>query len=315
MPSGKVGAMVDSLGQSCGLLQEVCICRCRWIIVLQVVALLLPISPLRAQDQPPIRNTAQGTSSSQQTSAPSDEELAKEAKNPFADLIQVQVGNDFGFGGDTGSGLQYDMTLQPIIPIKISDGWNLITRSTFSVASLPESDSGTGRITGASDLLTEFYFSPDKQTPFIWGFGPVLGIPTASNTSLGTGKWTLGPAFAIIKQTEHWQYGVVVYHSWSIAGSKNRGNVSSTYLQPALYYTWGAGWTLGLDAESTYDSNAARGERWTVPVQASISKVTKFLGQPVSLSLGVIPYADAPAGSPSIAVNFTMALLFPRKER
>ncbi|MGC1646956.1 MAG: hypothetical protein WA741_14160, partial [Candidatus Sulfotelmatobacter sp.] len=75
--------------------------------------------------------------------------MAKEAKNPFADLIQVQVGNDFGFGGDTGSRLQYDMTVQPIIPIKISDGWNLITRSTFSVISVPESDSGTGRITGA----------------------------------------------------------------------------------------------------------------------------------------------------------------------
>ena len=152
----------------------------------------------------------QGTSNNPPASAANDEELAKEENNPFADLIQVQVENDFGFGGNPVSGLQYEMTLQPIIPIKINDGWNLITRSTFSVASLPESDSGTGRITGASDLLTEFYFSPDKQTPLIWGFGPVLGIPTASDTSLGTGKWTFGPAFAIIKQTEHWQYGVLV---------------------------------------------------------------------------------------------------------
>ena len=202
--------------------------RCRWIFFLQAMALLLPAVPLRAQDQS-TQSSAQGTNNAQQGSAPNDEELAKEVKNPFADLLQVQVGNDFGFGGDTGNRLQYEMTLQPVIPIKINDGWNLITRSNFSVISVPESDSGMGRITGASDLITEFYFSPDKQTPFIWGFGPVLGVPSASDVSLGTGKWTLGPAFAIVKQTEHWTYGVLAYHVWSFAGDKNRDNVSSTY--------------------------------------------------------------------------------------
>ena len=247
--------------------------------------------------------------------APNDEEVAKETKNPFADLIQVQVGNNFGFVGDTGNRLQYTMTLQPVIPIKINDSWNLITRPSFSVISVPESDSGMGRITGASDLAAEFYFSPDKQTPFIWGFGPVLGIPTASDASLGTGKWTLGPGFAIVKQTEHWQYGVLVNHVWSFAGDRNRDNVSSTFIQPGLYYTWGDGWTLGVDVESTYDSIALPGDRWTVPVQTSISKVTKFLGQPISLSFGIVPYAVAPAGSPSVAMNFTVALLFPRKGR
>jgi hypothetical protein len=201
--------------------------RCCWIFVFQVMALLLSVVPLRAQDQS-TQSSAQGTSKDQQGGAPNDEELAREERNPMADLLQVQVGNDFGFGGDTGSRLQYELTLQPIIPIKINNSWNLITRSNFSVSSIPESDSGTGRITGASDLTTEFYFSPDKQTPFIWGFGPVLGIPTASVTSLGTGKWTIGPAITIIKQTKHWTYGVLAYHVWSFAGGKNRPNVSST---------------------------------------------------------------------------------------
>jgi hypothetical protein len=288
--------------------------RYRCIFVLQFMVLFMRLAPLRAQDQS-TQGSSQGTSNSQQGSAPSDEELAKQAKNPFADLIQVQVENDFGLGGDTGNGLQYAMTLQPIIPIKINNSWDLVTRQTFSVVSTPESDSGMGRTTGASDLSAEFYFSPDKQAPFIWGFGPILGIPTASDPSLGTGKWTLGPGFGIIRQTEHWQYGVLVNHVWSFAGDKNRGNVSSTLFHPSLYYTWGDGWTLGLDVESTYDSLASGGDRWTVPVQASISKVTNFLKRPVSLSLGVIPYAVAPGGSPTIAINFIIAPLFPRKGR
>jgi len=288
--------------------------RTRRVLVACCFVLLLQVVPLRAQDRS-TQSNAQGASNNQQASPPSNAELAKEEKNPFANLFQVQIENDFGFGGDTGDRLQYEMTLRPVIPININNSWNLITRSTFSVSSMPESDSGAGRITGASDLATEFYFSPDKANPFFWGFGPVLGIPTASDISLGTGKWTLGPGFAVIKQTEHWQYGVLVNHVWSFAGDKNRGNVSSTFIQPGLYYTWGNGWTLGLDAESTYDSMAAPGERWTVPVQASITRVTNLPRLPISLSLGVIPYAVAPAGSPSISVNFTIALLFPRKGR
>ena len=54
---------------------------------------------------------------------------------------------------------------------------------------------------------------------------------------------------------------MLVNHVWSFAGDRNRDNVSSTFIQPGLYYTWGDGWTLGVDVESTYDSIAvARGE-------------------------------------------------------
>lgn len=71
----------------------------------------------------------------------------------------------------------------------------------------------------------------------MWGFGPVLGIPTASDVSVGTGKCTLELGFAMIKQTEHWQYGALVNHVWLFGGDKNRANVRSTCLQPGLYYT------------------------------------------------------------------------------
>lgn len=307
-------AVVNCSSHSYDLPPKVSGCRRHWIFVLQLTALLLPAVPSRAQSSS-TQGSVQGTSNNPQPSAGNDEELAKEEKNPFADLIQVQVENDFGFGGNPGKGLQYAMTVQPVIPIKINDSWNLITRSSFDVTSMADSEAGMGKITGASDLLTEFYLLPDKQTPLIWGFGPVLGIPTASDTSLGTGKWTLGPGFAIIKQTERWQYGVLVNHVWSFAGDENRENVSSTFIQPELYYMWGDGWTLGVEVESTYDSMAVPGDRWTVPVQLSISKVTEFLRPPISLSLGIIPNAVAPAGSPSVAINFTIAALFPRKGR
>ena len=119
--------------------------RSRWIFTLPMMALLLPAVSLRAQNQSS-QGHAQGTGNDQHGNDPNDEELAKEVQNPLADLIQVQVGNDFGFGGGTGNRLQYLMTLQPVIPIKLSNDWNLITRSTFNVVSMPDFDSETARI-------------------------------------------------------------------------------------------------------------------------------------------------------------------------
>jgi hypothetical protein len=35
---------------------------------------------------------------------------------------------------------------------------------------------------------------PPSSTMFIWGLGPVLQFQSASATSLGAGKWEIGPA-------------------------------------------------------------------------------------------------------------------------
>ena len=208
-------------------------------------------------------------------------------------------------------GLLYTMRLQPVLPFKINGGWNLITRSMFTVVSVPDSIRSSGRTGGTGDSEIQFYLSPDKASPFIWGVGPVLGIPTASDSLLRTGKWKLGPGFAIIRQTEHWTYGVLANQSWSFAGDKNRASVSVALIHLSLSYTWVSGWTIGLDSETTYDSKSSSGE-WTVPVQLSVSKIASLGSLPIDLSFAVVPYAIAPSGSPSVGLNFTITPLFAR---
>ena len=253
-----------------------------------------------------------GANQNQQRTAPSDEELAKERQNPIADLIQVPIESTFDFGAPAGNGFQYTLTIQPVIPVKINNDWNLISRPIFSLVNAPESTSGKGRTTGSGDLVTQFYFSPQNPKPVIWGIGPVVGMPTGSDPLLGTGKWTMGPGVAIISQTEHWTFGVLVNHVWSFAGDRHRSDVSLTVIEPTVSYSWGKGWTVGVDDESTYDSNAAAGSRWVQPIQISLGKVTDFGRRPVSLSFGVTPYALAPTGSPTVGFSFTIAPLFPR---
>ena len=267
--------------------------------------------PANGQNSTP-QGATQSPAGAPVSPAQTEEHLAEEVRNPLADLTQVQFSNDFDFGAAGGNGFLYTFMLQPIVPFKITDDWNLITRSAFTVASIPDSE-GSGRTAATGDSNIQFYFSPNRPRPFIWGFGPVLGIPTASNSLLGSGKWTLGPGFGIVRQTEDWTYGVLVNQFWSFAGGKNRDSVSLTLLHPVLSYTWKSGWSLGLDSESIYDAKASSGDRWTVPLQISISKETNFGKRPVNLSFGVIPQTVAPAGSPSVGLNFTITPLFPKE--
>jgi hypothetical protein len=63
----------------------------------------------------------------------SAEELAKKIQNPVADLISVPFQNNFNFDVGPEDDLQYVLNIQPVIPIKLSADWNLITRTIVPV--------------------------------------------------------------------------------------------------------------------------------------------------------------------------------------
>jgi hypothetical protein len=60
--------------------------------------------------------------------------------------------------------------------------------------------------------VQSFFVSPAKTVPFIWGVGPALLIPTATDDLLGSGKFGLGPTVVVLKQNGGWTYGALVNH-------------------------------------------------------------------------------------------------------
>ena len=56
-------------------------------------------------------------------------EIAKQAQNPVASLISVPFQNNINFGVGPESQAQNVLEIEPVIPLKLNDDWNLGTRA------------------------------------------------------------------------------------------------------------------------------------------------------------------------------------------
>jgi hypothetical protein len=144
---------------------------------------------------------------------------------------------------------------------------------------------------------------------WIWGAGPVLQIPTATDDLLGEEKWGAGPTGVILKQQGRWSYGVLASHTWSFAGESGRDDVNRTFLQPFVSYITKTFTTFGLNTESSYDWKA---EQWTVPINATVQQLLKVGKQPIALQIGGRYYAEGPSGAPEWGLRFSITFLFPK---
>ena len=87
---------------------------------------------------------------------------------------------------------------------------------------------GSDTETGLGDINFSAYFSPSKPKGFIWGAGPSINIPTATDELLGSEQWSAGPAGVVLKQSGQWTYGALARQLWSFAGDDDRADVNQT---------------------------------------------------------------------------------------
>lgn len=235
--------------------------------------------------------------------------LAKALSNPVAALISVpiQYNYDETYGDD---GYRHLVNLQPVVPISLSEDWNLISRTILPVVYQDNVIPGTDQA-GIGDITQSFFFSPKEpgKSGLVWGIGPALLVPVGTD-DLGADTWGLGPTIVMLKQDGTWTFGALANHIVDVAGvGSRRADISSTFLQPFLTKALGQGRTVGANIESTYDW---KGSDWTVPLNLFYSKVSKIGSQRVSYQGGVRVYLDTPAGGPDWGVRFTISLLYPK---
>jgi hypothetical protein len=222
--------------------------------------------------------------------------LAQQLANPIASLISVPFqGNYNGRIGPANDGEQYFVNLQPVIPFSLSPDWNLISRTILPIISQGDIFPGAGSQFGLGNTTQSFFFSPNKVVNgFIWGAGPVVYLPTATDDLLGPDKWGAGPTAVGLWQGDGWTIGMLANHIWSFAGDNNVADVNATFLQPFISYTTKDAWTFTLDTESTYNWET---DQWSLPFNGVVAKLVHFGKRPVSLFAGVRYWALSPEDS------------------
>jgi hypothetical protein len=206
----------------------------------------------------------------------SDEELVKQTQNPVADLISVPLQNNFNF--DTGSKNRtvWVGNIQPVIPIKIGDDWNLITRTIVPIINQPSLFPGMSSATGLGDINPTFFFSPAKPGELIWGVGPTFTLPTATDNLLGASKWSMGPAAVALTMQGPWVFGALANNQWSVGGWGDR-HVNQMLIQPFVNYNLPDHWYLVSAPIITADWAAPKaGDEWTVPLGGGFGKLFRL---------------------------------------
>jgi hypothetical protein len=243
-----------------------------------------------------------------------NEELARKAQNPISDLTSALVENSFNFGVGSSNGLQYIANLEEFYPVRVITELSLVQRFVIPLIAQPELVPGQGSKGGLGDIQYQAYLTSVNATGFIFGFGPVVSVPTAYPNELGSGKWSAGPAAAAVAVLHDWVMGLQGYQLWSISSYNDRPPVSQMQLQPFLFCNLAGAWYVGSSPLITANWKSQTGQHWTVPVGGGIGKVFRIWKQPLKTELQGFDYVVSPQQGPNWGARLQFQILFPSEK-
>jgi hypothetical protein len=232
-------------------------------------------------------------------------DLASKSQNPVSDLVSLPLQNNFNYGLGPGSRPQYIGNLQPVVPVKLNEDWNLINRVIVPFVNTPVD--GDLREHGIGDAVGQFFFSPRNAEELIWGVGPSVMFPTASDPTLGFQKWGAGVTAVALVSKKPIVAGVLVNQIWGESAT-----TQPLLIQPFFNYNLPEGWFLLAGGEANADWQQPQDQRWSFVFGPGFGRVFPLFGQPINASLRFAPYLEKPTNGPDWQLRLQINLLFPK---
>lgn len=231
------------------------------------------------------------------------------ANNPLTPKITLNLHDYFipSFNDTPGEPKANQFLIRGLVP---SDMWGLpqLLRFTLPIATAP--DVPSGYVTGLGDLTLMDIFILPKLGDVTFGAGPLVVLPTATDTSLGAGKWQVGAAGVIVAPQSWGLLGGLVTYQTSFAGDNDRDDVNLLTVQPIVNVNLADGWYLRSSA--TWNFNLENGTSY-IPVGLGVGKVIP-LEKGVTMNAFIEPqytvWHDGP-GSPRWQIFAGMNFQFP----
>jgi len=283
--------------------------------------LIAPVAAANAEDSAPGGYT--------------QEQINEMINNPLGELWLLFGQSDFVvYDGDALDLLDEDekvmnfTLIQPVLPMQLTENWKTIFRPTIPIVSVdspseiyPPTEPGEGftadfdRTTGLGDIVLWAALARNDWTkpPNIFGFGPTIMLDTATDDSLGTGKWSAGPMATAFHIGDEWIYGLILQHWWSFAGDSDRQDVNLTDLQYVLRYRVNSETNIGFSPNIRYNWEPdSKDERLSLPIGIGFDTMVKLGPIPAKFGLEYQYYVEQPdAFGPQWLVRFILSPVVP----
>ena len=235
------------------------------------------------------------------------ENAAHDAQNPIANVISVPFQDNTYFDAGSSDRAQNVLLVQPVVPIKLGDDWNIITRTIVPIINQPHMPPLTGSTFGLGNIQPQFYLSPSRTGEIIWGVGPQFWLPTATDKTVGVNRFGAGPAGVALTIQGPWVLGGLVSTMW--AGS-DRNGVNETTVQPIAFYNMAKGWYVMSSPVITSNWLKESNERWTVPAGGGFGRLFTIGGQIVNARIQLFNNVVRPTDGDRWQAQFQIQFLF-----
>lgn len=282
-----------------------------------------------------ISNVTPAAGAEEKKAAPDAKALAKASQNPVANMISVPFENNATFNNGPDNVFVNVLNIKPVIPMGLSENWNLINRAIIpviyqddgfvgqmhvegiSIGQPPTTDFTTkeqdlGSLFGLGDIVYQGFISPKKPGKFIWGIGPQINFPTGTDR-LTSNQWSAGPAVVGLTMPGHWVIGALVSNVWNIGnGYDNAADVNAMTFQYFINYNMEKGWYVSTAPVLTANWEADSGDQWTVPVGAGVGRVFKIGSQHVNMKAAAYYNVQEPGDDNAWNMQLSCTFLFPK---
>jgi len=258
----------------------------------------------------PIESTGKTTGGA---AKPSAEEIAAKLANPNSPMASMTFKTQYRtFQGNLPNANDQDSTtilFQPAFPFVTETGASVFFRPALPVLIDQPAFNATNQDfdteSGIGDLAFDLAYGRTTENGILWAAGIISSLPVATEETLGSDLYTLGPEFLIGKLTPKWVIGAFPSHQWDVGGS-GQGDINLTSIQLFGTVIAGGGWTWGSSPSMTYNHNSSQ---WTIPINFNAGKtVIRANGRPWKLSAEINYYVDQPdAFGPKWMIGFNIA--------
>ena len=151
----------------------------------------------KKKKQKPVSTPALGPSAASRAAAgpapsqTSDTAQGTQAQNPLTPLWGVINENYTNFQMGPLEKTQNILIVEPVIPLKLTPDWNLVTRWNTPITYMPRLANPMGPIPGIdpdfglSNMEPQFFFTPAHPGSFTWAVGPVTLVTDCDRQDVG----------------------------------------------------------------------------------------------------------------------------------